>query len=204
MSKTFCNKKKMKTYSCNVNNVNNINNSDCTCSNYNCPCTDINTLETYQTLNRNGLREVQDYIVNKNGHYVSYNPKNFDVMRSMRLPLDRPSTTGTVPLDKVYTFKGNEKYSDFSVNNGQITYYIDRDIKDAFYKPIYDIPFDTIKYDYFDPMTSYKPHYVLINNRRDIDNFSQLNFINDSSFHRENLIASQQAKNNQERITPFY
>lgn len=162
------------------------------------------TSPEFQILNRNGLREVDDYIIDKNGNYVSYNPKNFDVMRSIRLPLDRPSTTGTVPLNKVYTFGGNENYTDFSVNNGQITYYIDRDIKDAFYKPVYDIPFNTIKYDYFDPMTSYKPHYVLVNNKRDIDNFSHLNFINDSSFHRENLIASQQSKYNQGKITPFY
>ena len=57
---------------------------------------------------------------------------------------------------------------------------------------------------YRDPMTSYKPHYILVNSNQSVDNYSPLTSINDTSFHRENLIASQQAKFNQTRITPFY
>ena len=156
-----------------------------------------------QILNHNGLTPVNDYIKTQDG-YVSYNPKNYNYVRAMRLPLDRPSTTGSVPLSKIYTYDNQESYTPNNVNNGQITYYIDNEIKDPYYKPVYNIPFQTIAYNYVDPMTSIKPHYVLVNNSIDIANFSPLTSISDTSFHRENLIASQQAKFNQTRITPFY
>lgn len=156
-----------------------------------------------QILNVNGLREVPDFIENKNGTITSYNPKLYDTTRAIRMTLDRASTTGSVPLKDIYN-TGIEYEDQYCVNNGQITYYIDNEIKDAFYKPIYDIPFKTIPYMYRDPMTSYKPHYILVNSNQSVDNYSPLTSINDTSFHRENLIASQQAKFNQTRITPFY
>jgi hypothetical protein len=165
--------------------------------------TNFNNPNGYIILNHNGLTPVNDYIETSNG-FVSYNPKNYNYVRAMRMPLDRPSTTGSVPLSKVYTYENQENYTPFNVNNGQITYYIDNEIKDPYYKPIYDIPFKTISYNYVDPMTSVKPHYVLVNNSVDIANFAPLTFLSDTAFHRENLIASQQAKFNQTRITPFY
>ena len=155
-----------------------------------------------QILNVNGLREVQDFIQNENGTITSYNPKLYDTRRAIRMTLDRPSTTGSIPLNEIYKIDNN--YDQYSVDNGQITYYIDNNIKDAFYRPIYDIPFKTIPYMYIDPMTSYKPHYILVNSNKDIDSYSPLTSVNDTTFHRENLIASQQAKFNQSRITPFY
>lgn len=134
-----------------------------------------NNTNGVQILNHNGLTPVNDYI-----------------------------KTQDVPLSKIYTYDNQESYTPNNVNNGQITYYIDNEIKDPYYKPVYNIPFQTIAYNYVDPMTSIKPHYVLVNNSIDIANFSPLTSISDTSFHRENLIASQQAKFNQTRITPFY
>lgn len=157
-----------------------------------------------QVLNHNGLTMVQDFEPNPDGTVTSYNPKVFDAARAIRPAMDRPSTTGSVPLCKVYTDPNLDNYTPFNVNNGQITYYIDNSIKDAFYQPVYDIPFSTVGYMYVDPMSSVKPHYNLINSNASVFNFSNLSSINDSAFHRENLIASQQAKYNQTRITPFY
>lgn len=158
----------------------------------------------YQILNRNGLTQVQDYYVDDSCHYVSVNPKTLDAPRAIRNKLDRPSTTGSVAAKDRYTAPYLNNYTPFNVNNGQITYYVDNSIKDAFYKPIYDIPFTAVPYEYTDPMTSEKPHYILINKNDDVFNYSCLSSLNDSSFHRENLIASQQAKYNQTRITPFF
>lgn len=157
-----------------------------------------------QMLNHNGLTEVPDYYVNQNGEVVSLNPKTFDAPRAIRTKLDRPSTTGSVPLCDIYTAPHLENYKPFNVNNGQITYYIDNSIKDPYYKPVYDIPSTTVRYNYTDPMTSEKPHYILVNSNQAVFDYSCLSSINDSAFHRENLIASQQAKYNQTRITPFY
>lgn len=158
----------------------------------------------YQILNHNGLIQVPDYYVDKNGYYVSVNPKTLDAPRAIRTRFDRPSTMGSMPECERYTAPYLDNYKQYNVNNGQITYYIDNSIKDAFYKPIYDIPFKSMAYAYTDPMTSEKPHYVLINSNKDVYDYSCLSSLNDSSFHRENLIASQQAKYNQTRITPFY
>lgn len=157
-----------------------------------------------QILNHNGLTEVQDYRVDEEGSFVSMNPKTMDAPRAIRMKLDRPSTTGSVPLCSIYTDPNLDNYTPHNVNNGQIIYYIDNSIKDPFYKPIYDVPFETQKIVYTDPMTSEKPHYAMLHKPTEVFNYSPLSSINDSAFHRDNLIASQQAKYNQTRITPFY
>jgi len=157
-----------------------------------------------QVLNHNGLTEVPDFKKDKDGSIISLNPKTYNSIRAMRMNLDRPSTTGSVPLCDIYTSPNLDNYTPFNVNNGQITYYIDNSIKDAFYDPVYQIPSYTKKIEYIDPMGTVKPHYSLIHKNSDIYNYSPLSFINDSSFFRENIIASQQAKYNQTRITPFY
>ncbi|NBP58943.1 hypothetical protein EBU71_20835, partial [bacterium] len=157
-----------------------------------------------QLLNHNGLTEVQDYRVDEEGGFVSMNPKTMDAPRAIRMKLDRPSTTGSIPLCSIYTDPNLDNYTAHNVNNGQIIYFIDNSVKDPFYRPIYDIPFETQKIAYTDPMNSEKPHYALIHQNDKVFNYSPLSSINDSTFHRENLIASQQAKYNQTRITPFY
>lgn len=156
-----------------------------------------------QVLNHNGLTEVPDYKVTSDG-YESLNPKTYDPIRAIRLKLDRPSTTGSVPLCDIYKAPHLDNYTPFNVNNGQITYYIDNSIKDAFYDPVYQMPSSTVKINYIDPMGTTKPHYALVHKNTDVYNYTPLSSLNDSSFFRENLIASQQAKYNQTRITPFY
>lgn len=157
-----------------------------------------------QILNHNGLTEVRDYKLDREGNIQSYNPRLREPVRDIHTKLDRPSTTGSIPLNRIYDAPILDNYTPFNVNNGQITYFIDNSIKDAYYKPIYDIPSETRSYAYTDPMTSEKPHYSLVHRNEDIFNYSCLSSLNDSSFFRENLIASQQAKYNQTRITPFY
>ena len=157
-----------------------------------------------QLLNHNGLMEVPDYKMTTSGTYKSLNPKTRHAVSGQILEFDRPSTTGSIPLCNIYNSPELDNYTPYNVNNGQISYYIDDSIKDAFYSPIYQIPSNTKKINYVDPMSSNKPHYALIHKNRDVYNYSCLSSINDSSFFRENLIASQQAKYNQTRITPFY
>lgn len=157
-----------------------------------------------QILNHNGLVEVQDYVLDAEGNVQSFNPKLRDVVRNIDTKLDRPSTTGSLPMCRIYDAPVLDNYTPYNVNNGQITYFIDNSIKDAFYRPVIEMGSQTIPYAYTDPMTSEKPHYSLVHTNQDVFGYARLSSINDSTFHRENLIASQQAKYNQTRITPFF
>lgn len=158
----------------------------------------------YKILNKTGLNAVEDYEITSRGTYKYLNPKAKNYVTGQVMEFSRPSTTGSLSMYDIYRDPKLDNYVQHNVNNGQITYYIDNSIKDAFYSPIYQIPNETVKIDYKDPMDSVKPHYALIHKNEDIFDYSCLSFINDTAFHRENLIASQQAKSNQSRITPFF
>lgn len=157
-----------------------------------------------QLLNHNGLTEVPDYRIDREGNFVSSNPKTMEPVRGIRMALDRPSTSGFVPLSDIYTNPNLDEYSPFNVNNGQITYYVDDELKHPFYDPVFHMSRKTSRRAYTDPMGSEKPEYILEHSTRQVDRFSNLSFINDSSFHRENLMAAQQAKYNQSKIGPFF
>ncbi|MDB4413472.1 hypothetical protein N9189_02995 [Pirellulaceae bacterium] len=143
--------------------------------------------------------------------YVSHDPRLLDPIRNSLLKLDRPPNVGNIALKDMYCDdlkgygRGYRTYSD--VNAGQIQYYIDHSIEDALYKPVYDIPAQVTGVLYQDPMSNMKPQY----NRkwRDEDGISKmpepgniygcLSFIDDTSHHREDIIARQQLKNNQQK-----
>ena len=113
-----------------------------------------------QLLNHNGLMEVPDYKMTTSGTYKSLNPKTRHAVSGQILEFDRPSTTGSIPLCNIYNSPELDNYTPYNVNNGQISYYIDDSIKDAFYSPIYQIPSNTKKINYVDPMSSNK-HIML-------------------------------------------
>lgn len=143
--------------------------------------------------------------------YVSHDPRLLDPIRNSLLKLDRPPNVGDLALNNLYCEdlknygKGYRSYSD--INTGQIQYYIDASIQDALYEPVYDIPTEVTSVLYQDPMSNIKPQY----NRkwRDEDGISKLpvpgeiygclSFIDDTSHHREDIIARQQLKNNQQK-----
>lgn len=155
-------------------------------------------------LNHNGLTEMPDYVLDEEGNFVSLNPKTMEPVRGIRMALDRPSTSGFVPLADIYTNPNLANYTPFNVNNGQITYYIDQELKDPFYRPVFFMSRKVVRRPYTDPMGSEKPEYSLLHTPKQVSNFSGLSFLNDTSFHRENLMAAQQSKFNQNRITPFF
>lgn len=158
----------------------------------------------YQRLTELGLTTVPDFIPNPDGTYTSLNPKTQRAVDGARVVLDRPSTTGSVRLKDVYTNPLLGRYTPFNMNKGQVQYYIDNSIKDAYYEPVYDIPSSTLKVPYVDPMTSFKPHYTRLISQKAVSEYSPYSFIRDSTFYREDLTAAQQAKYNAQRITPFF
>jgi hypothetical protein len=69
---------------------------------------------------------------------------------------------------------------------------------------VYPMSQTCIEREYVDPMTSIKPEYTLAHSDEQVNTYSGLSFINDTAFHRENLMAAQQAKFNQSRIQPYF
>lgn len=158
----------------------------------------------YQRLTQLGLTIVPDFIPNPDGTYTSLNPKTERAVDGARVVLDRPSTTGSVRMKDVYTHPLLDRYTPFNMNKGEVQYYIDNTIKDAYYKPVYDIPSSTVQVPYVDPMSSSKPHYIQCISQQALAQYSPYSFIRDTAFYRENLTAAQQAKYNSQRITPFF
>lgn len=143
--------------------------------------------------------------------YISMDPRQFDSPRADYITLDRPPIDGDVRLKNVY----DKQYDDYGIGftpyeqirDGQIVYYVDRSIEDAFYKPVWSEPAQESAQLFVDPMTSFKPEY----NRRALVNVDNpttttpksypycLSFIQDRVSHSEDLMALQQRKNNQSK-----
>ena len=130
--------------------------------------------------------------------YVSDDPRLLNSATADIITLDRPPTETSVRLKNVYDEKlrnygkGYRDYSD--IGSGQITYYIDKSLEDAFFTPLFEISSHVQGQVYKDPMGAMKPQYYrkplvssnpLKNNMR---NFSCLTSINDSTSFRENIM----------------
>lgn len=100
------------------------------------------------------------------------------------------------------TNRGRNINEIYNINNAQIQYYVDDSIKAPYFSPVFDMSSRTELVDYVDPMGTWKPHYPYqpIYPAR----FACLSFINDTAFHREDIMARQQAVHNQQRSEPFF
>jgi hypothetical protein len=147
--------------------------------------------------------------------YLSMDPRLFDAKRGQRYAIDSPPLDDTVKLKDVYDekFKNYGKnyktYSD--INAGNIVYYIDKSIQNAFFEPNFSEPAYDVGIIYQDPMGAIKPEYNRIplipqpnkatNNSSEYSPY-RLSFIQDSQQHREDLMARQLRKTNQSRWEP--
>lgn len=143
--------------------------------------------------------------------YISHDPRLLNPPRNSLLHLDRPPMTGEMALKDIYSDKLKDHGKDYrtysDINAGQIQYYIDDSIKDALYKPVYDIPAEVTSSVYQDPMSNMKPQYTrhpalttgVTQVTTRADNYGCLSFVNDTSGHREDIISRQQSRNNQEK-----
>lgn len=114
-----------------------------------------------------------------------------------RLLLDGAVLDGSVKMINVY--RGNRPgyrtvYDSLSeIDGGNVSYYYDTKLLIPFINPLFDES-SFLKYDYIDPMGSYKPHYY-----RDADKICGpgLTWLADTQFQRENILASNLWKRNQ-------
>jgi len=122
---------------------------------------------------------------------------------------------GEKPAQVVYNmFKDNvsgnpalkdygRNYSDYaSINAGQIEYYIDKDLAEPFFNPVYAMPSKSVGIAYRDPMGNVTPIYNKEYSTEEIPD--GLSFINDSTKFRDDIISRQQRGHNSQRYELVY
>ncbi|HIB77686.1 MAG TPA: hypothetical protein EYO58_08775 [Flavobacteriales bacterium] len=117
--------------------------------------------------------------------------------------LNRAPYTGNVLLKDIY----DEKYTDYGQNYnnykdihaGQIMYYIDKDISPAYHLPVYTIRSNVQTEVFKTPMGGLWPQYKKCPMTKDSRYISPQQFTRDTVYHREDIMALQQSKNNREK-----
>jgi hypothetical protein len=100
----------------------------------------------------------------KKQYFSPYDSRLVDPIRNVKTMLDTAPYDAYVPIEEIYTDKVHEKagfYKDYSdIHSGQIQYYYDKDIAEAYSSPNYVLN-AKVQYNLFkDPMDSVKPEYV--------------------------------------------
>ena len=133
-----------------------------------------------------------------------------------RIKLSHPPIDGELPLSEMYNKRrvrhGGPLGSYASVGSGQIVYYVDDSIRDAFFQPNFTQKVETIGIDYVDPMGSHKPQYYRVplkytnqvTHPSKTDEEFGLSSLRDSTIHREDIMASQMRVRNQQRWEPYH
>lgn len=147
--------------------------------------------------------------------YLSSDPRLTVAVRGIRMPLDRPPLDSSVPLKDIYkdelTNYGQDYQTYKDIGAGQILYYTGKDREDAYYEPLFDKQAHSVGVLYKDPMDNIKPHYDRIpigkqpnpstDTKNNLDGYG-LSWLRDSQNQRQNILASQMAKINQQRWEP--
>ena len=184
-----------------------------------------NNLEGYTYLNPNAITKsydksfqaISDPGANKRGKvYTTNDPRLVSVGHfGQVLDLDRPPINEAIKLDEIYTDPNmkyyGQKYNTYSdINAGQIMYYFDKSIQDAEFQPLFTNNAVVEGVMYKDPMGAMKPQYnrtpIINTNLLDTkhDNYKDvgLSWIRDSQESREDLLALQMRKHNEQRYEP--
>lgn len=129
-----------------------------------------------------------------------------------RTVLNKPPLDGSVDWNTVndleYLNNYGQNYENYSdVEPGQITYYTDKSREDAFYQPLFTRQVETMGYLYTDPMDSVKAQYIRLPLPEDslekkCKYEGGLSWIQDSTNHREDMLALQMEKTNRSRWMP--
>jgi len=94
-------------------------------------------------------------------------------------------------------------YTDYaSVNAGQIKYYIDKDLAEPFFNPVYGMKSESVGITYRDPMGNVAPTYNKEYPKEDIP--CGLSCINDSTKFRDDITSLQQRTHNSQKYELAY
>lgn len=146
--------------------------------------------------------------------YASWDPRLFNAARVQYITLNRPPLYSTVKLKDIYNKdlegygQGYRTYSD--INAGQLLYYTNQARQNAYYSPLFDQKSKVAKVIYKDPMGAMKPEYRRLiehpnpaTENPDCDYSPYcLSWIQDSQNFRNDILARQMSKINEQRWEP--
>lgn len=177
----------------------------------------------YQFLNKEGSGYSKDFFPVKCNNtpsscpdvqYSSMDPRLLYAPTAQRLTLDRPPNNGSIPLNRIATERSLDNYGKVyngysDIKAGDIVYYIDNEQKNAYFEPNFTISSIVNGSVYKDPMGSLKPQYERVpikhndplNTNRD-NYMGSLSWIQDTTEHREDMLAHQMSKRFRERWEP--
>ena len=144
--------------------------------------------------------------------YYSTDPRLKSAAHSGQvITLDRPPQDSTVKINDTMTDASldnfGQKYKTYSdINAGYITYYVNKELSDPYFEPLFSTTSKITSSLYNDPMGGIKPEYDreslisqnMITSTKDHYE-GGLSWIQDSTNHRESLMATQMGKQNREK-----
>lgn len=159
------------------------------------------TDKTIQFLSTMGLQEMQDYNVVDNpiggkGVYYPYDGRVVDAARNIRMVLDKPAIIGAVDQNLVSTIDNSNYMANYrtyeDIKNGQISYYVNKDVSQPFDGDVYTIPSYVSKTLRVDPMGSVKPEYIKTPITSTLHHLSRDQATRDELSFREDMMSRQQ------------
>lgn len=166
---------------------------------------------TYNYLNPDGIGKSPYFVKTKEGKFTSIKADSrlIDVERGYNMQLNE------TPSQVIYDMfndnvSGNpalngygKNYTDYSsVTGGQIRYYIDKDLAEPFFNPVYGMKSKSVGMVYKDPMDNNVPMY---NKEWPIENIENgLSSINDTTKFRDDIISRQQRIHNSQKYELAY
>ena len=157
--------------------------------------------ERIHFINSLGLYAMPDYKMAPNpiggsGYHYVQDGRVVDAPRDIRMVLDQPAKVGAVNMDQVSTFDNSNyggRYQTYSdIRNGQIAYYINEDIAQPFFNPVYTVSSYVDKTIRVDPMNSVKPEYIRTPISSTLHSVSRDQSTRDALSFREDLMSRQQ------------
>ena len=95
-----------------------------------------------------------------------------------------------------------KNYKGYStITGGQIQYYIDKQQAEPFYSPVYATKTEAVGKMYMDPMGTVRPQFDKAYKN---DSFTCLSWLDDSTAQRDDIIALQQRKHNEQKFELMY
>jgi hypothetical protein len=160
-----------------------------------------------------GIRRIANPYADKGnpmakGYYYPNDGRVIDTVRNIPLVLDRPAYSGSVHMDDTAYIDNRNygaNYRDYrDIQNGQITYYIDKSVEQPFYGPVYTLSSTVDKVIRKDPMDSVRTEYIKKPVTSSLHHVSNDQFTRDTLSHREDLMSLQQSLYNRTKWTSHW
>ena len=161
----------------------------------------------FQNIDRD-IKNAPDFQkVRDNETWTSLDPRLIDPIRGIRTQLDRPplQPDNVQPLGHIYDDSRVDRIRTGiypggypSIYGGDIQYYVDPSLAEAYGNPVYVIRSSVVPFVFQDPMGGLKPQYDRVPLFKNNTGLSEYTFDQDQMSFREDLISRQSRKMNQQ------